>query len=80
MLHIDKISPVRSASSGKPPSSDKNQNRTAPLSSLNIPDEYQLEFIKYEVDDTQEDEFGDKIGSAGDAEINVLIDEQRFDR
>ena len=57
-------------------------NRTAPLNS-SVKGEYQLEFIQYEVDETgeeNEDQLGDKLGSAGDGEINILIDEQRFDR
>jgi hypothetical protein len=45
--------------------------------------DYQLEFIRYEVEDQPEDNedyLGDKLGAAGDDEINVLIDEQRFDK
>ena len=45
--------------------------------------DYQLEFIRYEVDEQPEDNeeyLDDKLGAAGDGEINVLIDEQRFDK
>ena len=62
-----------------------DHNKTAPIINVDLKpldSEYQIDFIRYEVDENQDDndEFlGDKLGGAGDGEVNVLIDEQRFD-